>query len=274
MLDRCAYYAYAIARPRPEGRAGDQLIPGVDPRYRVREIAHGDVLALVSDVSLAEYDLESLRERFQDSLWLELLARGHQRVIEALSERYTLLPLKLCTLYTDEAHLHEALAANGAWVGAALDQVEGAREWGVKVYCDRSALSAWAIGELPQLRQLASTVSAASPGARYMLEKRLQRAAQQAVDDLRHKKVEAIGQRLAVAARAAQASALQPQQIHGHAEEMALNGAYLVAETELARFRAALDDLVAEYCPCGFSFELTGPWPVYSFSTLGHEEVA
>ena len=273
LLERCAYYAYALARPKPRKHVDDPPIPGVDPRYVVREVIHGEVLALVSDVSLAEYDLGSLRERFQNTVWLEVLARGHQRVIAALNERYTLLPLKLCTLYTTEESLHEALEVNHPWVGPALDRVDGAQEWGVKVFCNRADLVTWAMSELPQLRQLSNTVKAASPGARYMLEKRLQRAAEQAADDLRRREVEALGQHLAAAqVRAAQAGTLQPQQIHGHAEDMVLNGAYLVADDEFATFRAALDELVAAYSPRGFSFELTGPWPAYSFSTLGQQE--
>lgn len=274
MFEGCAYYVYAIARRKPGGGAGAEPLPGVDPRYPVREVTYGDVLALVSDVSLVEYDLESLRVRFQDAHWLELLARGHQRVIEELNKSYTLLPLKLCTLYTDEANLHKALEANSVWVGSALDQVEGAQEWGVKAFCDREALARWATQEQPQLRQLASTVSAASPGARYMLEKRLQRAAQQAADDLRRREIEVIGRHLAAEARAAQVSPIQPQQAHGHAEEMVLNGAYLVAEADLASFRSALNELVETYCPHGFSFELTGPWPAYSFSMPRNEESA
>jgi hypothetical protein len=55
---------------------------------------------------------------------------------------------------------------------------------------------------------------------------------------------------------------------------MVLNGAYLVAESEFATFRAALEALVAEYSPHGFSFELTGPWPAYSFSTPEQQEAA
>lgn len=275
LLENRAYYAYALARPKPGvSAAAAAPIVGVDPRHTVREVVHGEVLALVSDVSLAEYDLELLRERFQNTLWLEVLARGHQRVIAALNEHYTLLPLKLCTVYTNEASLHEALEANSAWVGAALDRVEGAQEWGVKIFCDRAALVTWAISEVPQLRQLATTVNAASPGARYMLEKRLQRAAEQGADDLRRREVEAIGAQLATKVRAAQAGTLQPQQLHGHAEEMVLNGAYLVAESEFETFRAALDELVAEYSPHGFNFELTGPWPAYSFSTPEQQEAA
>ncbi len=267
-LTQVAYYTYAIARPKPGARPDAAAIPGIDPHHPVRAIAHGDLLALVSAVSLAEYDLDALKAHLQDSSWLEFLARAHQRVMTELLDAYTLLPLKLCTLYTDEERACAALAAGAEQFRAALGQIEGAVEWGVKAYCDRPALEAWAERSAPQLSQLAQTVAAASPGARYMLQKRLQRAAQQASEELRHSYAQASHSLLLAHARAAEQSPLQPAQIHGRGDDMVLNGAYLVSEQTTDAFAAALDELRAQYGPCGFSFVLTGPWPAYSFSSV------
>lgn len=267
LTERSAFYAYAIARPKAGEGLAHEPITGVDPRYRVRAVGHGDLVALVSDVSLAEYDLDQLRVRLQDAAWLELLAISHQKVMSALLDHFTLLPLKLCTLYTDEANIHAALEADGPWFRATLDQVEGAREWGVKAFCDQKALCTYAQRHVPQLRALVDSLEAASAGARYMLDKRLQRASQQAADDLRQRELGEIKRRLASVARAVQLSSPQSAQIHGHKDDMVLNGAYLVGEMELESFLAALDELSEEYQGHGFSFVLTGPWPAYSFST-------
>ncbi|NNJ11152.1 GvpL/GvpF family gas vesicle protein [Chloroflexales bacterium ZM16-3] len=268
-LEQVAYYTYAIARRKPGASPDAKQIVGVDPHHSVQEIAQGDLLALVSAVSLAEYDLSVLESRLQDRNWLEVLAMAHQRVMTELLDSYTLLPLKLCTLYTDKERARAALADNAEQFRAALDRIEGAVEWGVKAYCDKAALAAWAAHSAPELSQLASSVAAASPGARYMLEKRLQRAAQQASDDLRRNYAQASHSLLLAQARAAEQSPLQPAQIHGRSDDMVLNGAYLVDTAGEAGFAAALDELRTQYEPCGFSFVLTGPWPAYSFSTGG-----
>lgn len=268
-LEQVAYYTYAIARPKPGAQPAGNPIVGVDPHHMVREIAHGDLLALVSEVSLAEYDLGALKSHLQDRSWLEFIAMAHQRVMTALLDSYTLLPLKLCTLYTSEEGAHAALAQGAEQFRATLDRIEGAVELGVKVYCDKEALAAWAERSAPQLSQLVQTVATASPGARYMLQKRLQRAAQQASEELRHSYAHASHGLLSSHARAAEQNPVQPAQIHGRSDDMVLNGSYLVDEAAADAFAVATDDLRAQYGPCGFSFVLTGPWPAYSFSTSG-----
>ena len=47
-----------------------------------------------------------------------------------------------------------------------------------------------------------------------------------------------------------------------------MNGAYLVAESETARFHTLLAELAARYEPEGLDFEMTGPWPPYNFVRL------
>ena len=267
-IEQIAYYTYAIARRKPGVTPDATQIVGVDPHHLVVEIAQGDLLALVSAVSLAEYDLKALEVHLQDRNWLEFLAMSHQRVMTELLDSYTLLPLKLCTLYIDEDRVRAALNDNAESFRTALDRIEGAVEWGVKAYCNKAALEVWAAHSAPQLSQLVQSVAKATPGARYMLEKRLARAAQQASEELRRTYAQASHSLLSACVRAAEQNPVQPAQIHGHGDDMVLNGAYLVDEAGTDAFAAAIEELRTQYEPCGFSFVLIGPWPAYSFSAV------
>ena len=71
--------------------------------------------------------------------------------------------------------------------------------------------------------------------------------------------------RLANHAEEAVISPLQSKELTGRKETMVLNGAYLVAEGQLAAFQAELESLEEEYDGLGFSYEMTGPWPPYNF---------
>jgi hypothetical protein len=58
---------------------------------------------------------------------------------------------------------------------------------------------------------------------------------------------------------------LQAPECSGRQDEMIVNAAFLVADENLPAFMAALADIEQEYSDDGFTFEVTGPWPPYSF---------
>ncbi len=47
---------------------------------------------------------------------------------------------------------------------------------------------------------------------------------------------------------------------------MVWNGAYLVARDSEERFFECVSALKETYCPSGFDYECTGPWPPSSFA--------
>jgi hypothetical protein len=57
----------------------------------------------------------------------------------------------------------------------------------------------------------------------------------------------------------------QDARLSGREQEMVLNATYLVDVAGEEEFRAALAGVAAE----GATVELTGPWPPFSFATLG-----
>jgi hypothetical protein len=71
-------------------------------------------------------------------------------------------------------------------------------------------------------------------------------------------------ERLAEAALAAKANRAQPSELSGRAEQMLLNGAYLVERGD-SRIEEAVRDLEQRYGERGVTYELTGPWPPYNF---------
>jgi hypothetical protein len=115
---------------------------------------------------------------------------------------------------------------------------------------------------------LHAQVEQASAGAAYMLGKKLARAAEQATERALSLAVQGSHQRLAGHTRAAIMSAPQPPQLHGRPSDMALNGTYLVPAESLDAFRAELVGLEQSFGPRGFAYELTGPWPPYSFASI------
>jgi hypothetical protein len=75
--------------------------------------------------------------------------------------------------------------------------------------------------------------------------------------------IASVHERLSEHASGAVLSPAQDRRLSGHAAEMVLNAAYLVARADAPAFHALVDELAARH---GVPLELTGPWPAYHFS--------
>jgi hypothetical protein len=91
------------------------------------------------------------------------------------------------------------------------------------------------------------------------------RAAQDVRDSIIRRIVES-GRLLSAAARTAAALRIQPPAIHGRADEMVCNSAFLVAREQENRFLAVIDALQDAASRSGFDYELNGPWAPCSFA--------
>ena len=91
--------------------------------------------AVVSDVDLAVYGEQGLREHLEDLTWLERVARRHDDVVHAVAQHGPTAPLRLATICLDDdgvrsrlAEWHDGLAAGpGPGRGALGVEREGLR---------------------------------------------------------------------------------------------------------------------------------------------------
>jgi hypothetical protein len=253
-----AHYVYGVVSPRIELPKG---LAGVDPRHEVSLVEEEGLAALVSRVPLAEFGEEPLHENLNDVGWLEEKARAHEHVLDAALRRGTVVPLRLCTIYSGEEQVREMLARERAVMIDALERLEGRAEWGVK-----------AIAEPGALERTAARRSAGDPagedaprGTAYMNRKRQEARARVEVDEIAEEWASAIHDRLAGAASEALLNPLQRPEVSGHEGDMLLNGVYLVEDGAVSDFSSLVDRLAEEHRALGVSVELTGPWPPYNF---------
>jgi Gas vesicle synthesis protein GvpL/GvpF len=254
--DASAIWVYALAEcgagATPAGLAG---VAGA----QVRLAAVGGLTAVVSDVSLEEFGEEALRRNLEDLAWLEAVARAHHGVIEAAARRFTLLPMRLAIVYSDEASMRAAITADADWFCSALERLRSRTEWGVKAYAAPATP-----GSTPGRPEPAAEGDEAGSGLAYLRRRREQLsarrdAARDAADSARTVHAEL--------ARHAAESRLHPPQsarLSGRSEPMVLNAAYLLDDDRADGFAEtvrALSDRNPRLC-----LELTGPWPPYSFA--------
>jgi gas vesicle protein GvpL/GvpF len=211
-------YAYAVCHR-----------DAVDPPPRRRGFGGAALRVAVVDGLAAVYTRHrTLRPRpSPEAMWT------HERTVQKLMDRGTVLPMRFGAVLEDEAALIEALTARRDGLVTCLEQVRGRVELGVRVVADRGA----------------GPDRDAEDGRAYLLARVEQyRRAEQAARDVH-----------APLARLACDSRVQSRTV----APTLFAGAYLVERDAVQAFRAEVDR-AAVVVP-GVRAVCTGPWPPYSF---------
>lgn len=95
-------YAYAVASQAEGLSDATRDVPGVAGAF-VRLVRRAGLVAAVSDVPGEDFAEDTLKRHLEDLEWLEAVARAHHEVVAALAGRTTVLPLRLATVYRDDA---------------------------------------------------------------------------------------------------------------------------------------------------------------------------
>jgi hypothetical protein len=248
-----ALWLYGVVPAGVEPATAD----GVDG-HPVRVHRHAGVQALVSDVPQDQFTQDALTRRLEDLESLESLARAHEAVLERAMADHTVVPFRLCTIYSSPQRLDAMLDREGAALKAAFARLDGMQEWGVKAFVREP------VG--------ASQAEPVASGTEYLTQKRERRQAALAGDEATEALVAEIHARLTERASAAALSRPQDRRLSGRETEMILNAAYLVPAEGAEAFRAIVESLGQRHEADDIALELTGPWPPYHFvEPPGHD---
>ncbi|MEV8565288.1 GvpL/GvpF family gas vesicle protein [Streptomyces sp. NPDC051322] len=251
-------YVYAVGRAGTplDGAAGRTA--GLDGG-RLRTVNSDGLVAWVSSVPRDTFSSEGMQAQLEDLERLEAIARTHHAVVEAAYACTTVLPMRLATVYLDDARVATMLQERHREFGELLGRLEGHVELGVKVYADPRETGR------PDAEAPTDTLVPTSPGRAYLQQRRAARRSHQDAHRAAGSLAAAVPDRVAALATARVVHRPQQAELAAAAGENIANEAYLVPATGVAGFRNALCAL-ADDVP-GVRIEITGPWAPYSFAT-------
>lgn len=265
MEEDYGYYVYAVVACDGDQPLGGLPTEGIDPAFPVYFMAYRSIQAVVSKVSLQEFGQEVLETNLNDMAWLETKVRTHQDVAETVSADRALVPLRFCTVYLTESRVQEALVERYDDFANALARLKGKQEWGVKVYCDGNSLMQRVRDVSDRVKELEAEMAQKPSGVAYFMKRKMEEVIAEEIERISDEYAQSGHDRLSHHAQESDIHPLQGKELTDRKEAMVLNGAYLVDEDDLAAFRAELRNLGVEHGDLGFTYELTGPWPPYSF---------
>lgn len=250
-----AIYVYALVRSARAPRLGrlPAGLPGAGP---ARAVACGEgIFAVVADAPLEQYAGPVIEAHLRDLDWVADRALGHEAVVEALADKLPTVPMKLFTLFTDEARARAELVRDRPRLLRLFDRIAGAAEFGLRVSFDE-------IGARRAARAEARTESKGQGGTAFLLQKKKQKDVARQLLHRAQGDVDALHAQLA---RLARASLRRPP---GQAEvgaRILLEAAFLVGDGGRKRFLQEVARRHKALAAAGYTVQLSGPWPAYTF---------
>ncbi|MDA8388675.1 MAG: GvpL/GvpF family gas vesicle protein [Nitrospiraceae bacterium] len=227
--------------------------------------------AVTAGVSGADFRGEDLRRNLNDLKWVEEKVRFHERVVEKMMASSTVIPFQFGTVFETEESLMKMLSEHVDAFTEMFKKLEGKREWGIKIFCDRKTF-ARSIEEDGHRGVTEKEMEILSPGRAFLHNKRRDRLMAERVDA----KIEGAGREIyeALAGFGAEVriGGVFPAEATGREGDMILNAAFLVDNFRAGDFIGEVELLKDKYP--GLEIECTGPWPPYNFCALKEHEPA
>jgi hypothetical protein len=267
-------YIYGVARAATGGTP-EAAIEGVLPGASVEVVGVGGLAAIISRVPAAAF-ASAASKGIEDPEWVTERVIAHHRVLDAFARRGALAPMKFGSVRRSLDDIAQLFAENAPLFERALNRVEGAREWGVKLYGDAEACAAFSASTAAAastLGALQAELDAASPGKAFFIRRRLRESMDAEARSGLH--AHAVRVHGALGDQAREAALVRGAQketgANGRATSPVLNAAYLVEIDAEAQFLQAINDIRQSLPPDCFTLKLTGPWPPYNFVDLTTE---
>jgi hypothetical protein len=257
-------YVYGIVPAEPAPGAGASPA-GIDD-VPVEIVQGTGASALVSVLDGGAYAPAEIESRSGDVEWLSARAMAHDRVLTWASDRGAVIPLPMFSMFSGDGAVRDMLRDRGWQLAETLRRVARGREYALRTYRVDAELLSSITSLSPRLQELAASAASATPGQRYLLERKLEAEKKSEMRGVTQRIVDDI---VAALSECAEESLRAPIPRVSDAETtrgtMVLNAAFLVSPAKLEEFRRRMTSIVEERTAQGFRFDFTGPWPPYHF---------
>lgn len=254
-------YLYCLTRSAPGPAAG-----GIDEAFDgcLRFHTFKSITAVVETVSLDEFCGPKGEANMKELSWVVPRAVRHEKVIEWVMAHSPVIPVNFGTIFSSMEKLDRLLGQNEEVIKEFFEEIEDKAEWAVKGLFNQAYARERASSTI--IEKKAAFLSTLSAGRRYFEEKRALSEADGLMGNWLMDALRTVhGEFAAHASGFREGRSLKGTQ--GKSDvNVVFNWAFLVPASSLARFRDAVLRATNLHEAEGLVFELSGPWPPYSFS--------
>ncbi len=258
-MSRRSVYLFGFV-PR-ETRTPPASVAGLDGAP-VRVLELDGFAAAVADVDAERYGGPALEARLKDLSWVARQGAAHEKVVTWYADHATILPARLFTIFSSEDVLRAEARGRAEEIAGRLERFRDLREWDLKVHYDAGTLVEH-LAELSESARVArEELRAASPGRRYLLERKHEEESRREAGRVARREARALLDELRPLAEDA-----AELELPRRADELpvVLSAALLVRVDRAEGLRARAEERLGALERRGIHARLTGPWAPYRF---------
>ena len=259
--DASYLYVYCITKEPPRLTNLTDLVDSID------FLQFGNLYVTISYVDKDDFTQEILKKNLQNLEWVSKYVIIHEKVIETVMKDTPVIPSQFATVFIDKKNLEGFMEKHAGHLEEKLIYLEGKEEWGVKIYCDVEILRNVS-NVSDRILLLEQEITLSSVGKAYLLKKKKTKILQELVDETISTYRTLFRDNLAGHSFDTKINELSKESLKERNDEMILNAAFLVGQSDVGNFITEVEILKKDYNSKGFNFECVGPWPPYNFSSL------
>lgn len=233
----------------------------------IQMIPYKNISAVAVKVGLDDFIEENFKAKIEkDPTWLEEKILRHNHIISKLAEKTTVVPLKFGTIFKSKKAVEEMLEEKYQNFLKIIFNLNGKKEWGVKIYCDMDKLKTELVTTNQFIKDIDMSIKNKPEGVAYFLTRKRETLILEESEKKMEEYATTIHGTLAKLTDKNCLNKLQPRELTKKKSDMILNGAYLIQNSKVDEFQSKVSELKQIYENFGLKFKISGPWPAYSFT--------
>src|SRR5438105_2542415 len=182
MIERLCY-VYGVVRSSLDPSTAPEGIDG----GTVSVIPSDDFAALATSVSSDDYAPDNVERLTADVDWVSQRAMAHDRVLTWASDNGAVVPFPMWTLFRDAKAVKAMLVKRKKELQSTFERIADGKEFIVRVYVLTAVLKGRLAEHSAELTSLEADAAKASPGQKYLLERKIENLRRDAGRDVASK---------------------------------------------------------------------------------------
>ncbi|MGG1576125.1 GvpL/GvpF family gas vesicle protein [Fictibacillus sp. NRS-1165] len=262
-------YLYGLIPTEEEKRESVIPFKGLDEQKEAYSVQIGKITAVVCNLDSKEYSEASIEEKINNNMeWLQKKALHHHNALLNLKQKYTVIPMKFCTIYKNENSMRKTIENNQEKITDSFLHLAETEEWNLKIYCDDSLLKKYVSGRNINIASKKEEISKLPPGRQFFEKRKLDQLLDKELETEKESVCEQIHDRLKQFSLNHTVKNNWSKDVTGKKYDMSWNSVYLIAVDRVEEYLEEINSMTKEMEEYGWKFEASGPWPAYHFASM------